>query len=152
MKKLVGIFDNKYEKIHQDSCDLVRKVDHKYLFSKFNDQTKIYSFGEYILRSAGAVEQTFGGITTRLWDDPFEWTLREEISNKEKMIEYIYEVEATRKKGFALFSSDKDLVKEIPAPDEMTSLFELLLDTIIKAETLYDKAYMILQLQLEQNL
>ena len=40
----------------------------------------MFSCGEYILRSAAAVEQTFGGITTRLWDDPFEWTLPEALS------------------------------------------------------------------------
>ena len=29
--------------------------------------------------SAGTIEQTFGGITANLWDDPFEWTLPETL-------------------------------------------------------------------------
>ncbi|HEX8354539.1 MAG TPA: hypothetical protein VF611_16660, partial [Pyrinomonadaceae bacterium] len=39
----------------------------------------VYSCGEHLLRSAAAVEQTFGGITVNLWDDPFEWTLPESM-------------------------------------------------------------------------
>src|SRR3712207_7579473 len=39
----------------------------------------VYSCGEHVLRSAAAVEQTFGGITVNLWDDPFEWTLPESL-------------------------------------------------------------------------
>jgi hypothetical protein len=34
------------------------------------------SCGEQVLRSAAIVEQSFGGLTANLWDDPFEWTLR----------------------------------------------------------------------------
>ena len=37
------------------------------------------TFGENILRSAAILEQTFGGLTTNLWDDPFEWTLPETL-------------------------------------------------------------------------
>ena len=39
-----------------------------------------YHLGEHIVRSAGAVEQTFDGITANLWDDPFEWTLPENLA------------------------------------------------------------------------
>ena len=49
-----------------------------------------------LLRSAAAVEQTFGGITTRLWDDPFEWTLPEKLSSTDLLIGYLNEVEQTR--------------------------------------------------------
>ena len=54
------------------------------------------SCGEQVLRSAAIVEQTFGGLTANLWDDPFEWTLPETLSTSAKVIEYLNEVEATR--------------------------------------------------------
>ena len=91
------------------------------------------SIGELILRSAATVEQTFGGIATNLWDDPFEWTLPETLSTPEKVAEYLREVEATRRRGFELFQSDDDLLKEIMAPAGKTQLQSLLLDTLVPA-------------------
>ena len=78
--------------------------------------TPICAFAAAILRSAAAVEQTFGGITTRLWDDPFEWTLPEALSTNELILNYLNETEETRRKCFAFFASDEDLRREIPAP------------------------------------
>src|SRR5947207_1532178 len=63
------------------------------------------SGGEHILRSAASVEQTFGGITSNLWDDPFEWTLPETLPTANKVARYLDEVDATRKHGFELFKS-----------------------------------------------
>jgi hypothetical protein len=100
----------------------------------------VNSIGEYVLRSAGTVEQTFGGITTRLWDDPFEWTLPEKLSTRELILEYLDEVADTRKRGFSFFSSDEDLGKRLPAPVEIKSLFELLLDTLLRAENFLGRA------------
>src|SRR5258708_9220594 len=61
----------------------------------------MFSCGEFILRSAAMVEKTFGGITTRLWDDPFEWTLQEALSTPADILAYLAEVEETRAAGFA---------------------------------------------------
>ena len=140
MKKLINTFDCKYAQLQSRSEELVSKVRSDRLFWKPSDLIGIYSFGEYILRSAGRVEQTFGGITTRLWDDPFEWTLPEELSTKKKIFEYFSEVEATRKLGFAFFKSDEDLMKEIPAPEQMKPIFDVLLDTLIDASILQSRA------------
>lgn len=107
--------------------------------------SEAYSCGEYLLRSAAGVEQTFGGITVRLWDDPFEWTLPEALSTRDKIIEYLDEVETTRKKGFAYFTSDADLVRRIPAPERLTPIFELLLDTTSRAEHFQGRAFAIFQ-------
>jgi len=86
------------------------------------------------LRSAAAVEQTFGGITTNLWDDPFEWTLPETLKTPASVAFYLNEVEATRARGFALLSSDEELRKEIATPSgEMKSLFTLLVETLERA-------------------
>ena len=117
----------------------------KYDFAQF-------SCGEYILRSAGAVEQTFGGIMSRLWDDPFEWTLPEELSTIEKISEYLAEVEETRRKGFAFFASDEDLKREIPAPEKLRSIFEILLETVARAEHFQGRAFAVFQMFSDEKL
>jgi len=110
------------------------------------EQARSGTFGEYLLRSAGAVEQTFGGITARLWDDPFEWTLPEELSTTEKINEYLLEVEETRVRGFRFFASDADLAKQLPAPEKLFSIFELLLTTLARAENFQGRAVAVFQL------
>ena len=92
------------------------------------------SIGECVLRSAGRVEQTFGGITSNLWDDPFEWTLPETLSSRARIVEYLTEVEQTRKHAFGCFAGDADLLKKIATPSgEMSPLINLLLDTLARA-------------------
>lgn len=93
-----------------------------------------HSLGENLLRSAAAVEQTFGGITANLWDDPFEWTLPENLATNERVIEYLEEVEATRLRAFARFAEDSDLLKEVQVPGGTTRpLIDLLAETLVKA-------------------
>ena len=104
-----------------------------------------FSCGEYLLRSAAAVEQTFDGLTTRLWDDPFEWTLPEKLSTCEAIVEYLDEVEATRTRGFGFFNSDDDLKREVPAPESMRSLADILIDTLARASHLQGRAFAIYQ-------
>ena len=106
----------------------------------------MFSCGEYVLRSAGMVEKTFGGITTRLWDDPFEWTLPEELSTKEAVLGYLSEVEATRVKGLSFFKSDDDLFRRIPAPANLRSIFDVLLETIAQAEHYQGRAFAVFQM------
>src|SRR3712207_2176037 len=93
-----------------------------------------YSCGEHVLRAAAAVEQTFGGITSNLWDDPFEWTLPESLQTPEAVVGYLEEAEATRRRAFSFFRSDADLSKEIAAPSgQMRTLFALLAVTLARA-------------------
>ena len=68
-----------------------------------------FSPGGYVLRSAGSVEQLFGGITTKLWDDPFEWTLPEAFDSSRMVIDYLNEVETERSKAMSIFVDDGDL-------------------------------------------
>ncbi|MCV4777710.1 hypothetical protein OFM21_33535, partial [Escherichia coli] len=71
-----------------EMLDLLAPVE-LYLRPKNGSGTLLpLSTGEYLLRAAAAVEQTAGGITRRLWDDPFEWTLPEKLSTKELVAEY----------------------------------------------------------------
>ena len=144
MKFLISSLDAQFGRLHERSCAFIRLVPSDKLYWQPRETDNIlpvYSCGEYILRSAGAVEQTFGGITTKLWDDPFEWTLPEALFNNEKIIEYLHEVEETRERGFALFASDADLKKEILAPARLKTIFELLIETLARAENFQGRAF-----------
>lgn len=137
MSKLVSCLDEQFARLHARSQTLVEAIPEEKLYWQPRQSSgafPIYSCGEHILRSAAAVEQTFGGITTNLWDDPFEWTLPETLKTPERIEEYLNEVEATRQRGFALFASDSDLLKEIAAPSgEMQTLYALLIETLARA-------------------
>jgi hypothetical protein len=104
-----------------------------------------FSCGEYILRSAAMVEQAFGGITTRLWDDPFEWTLPEKLANRDLILGYLDEVAATREKGLEFIGSADDLTREMPAPRELRSLAAVLIDALTMAEHYQGRAFGVFQ-------
>ena len=134
---LVQCLDEQFARLHARSLALVEAVPVERLYwqpRRSSGAFPVYSCGEHLLRSAAAVEQTFGGITVNLWDDPFEWTLPESLSTKERVTEYLEEVEATRLRGFALFQSDDDLLRKISVPSgEMRPLFRLLMETLVRA-------------------
>ncbi len=149
MKTLIETFDAQYQLLHKNLTDFVKLIPPDKLFWKpveMKDYFTLYSCGEFILRSAAAVEQTFGGITVKLWDDPFEWTLPESLSTNEKILEYLNEVEQTRQKGFEFFNSDEDLLKEIPAPEKMKTIAQLLLETAVRAEHFHGRAVAVFQM------
>src|SRR5205085_11158370 len=99
------------------------------------------TIGEHVLRSAAAIEQTSGGLTANLWDDPFEWTLPESLSNAQLISEYLSEVDNARRLAFASIASDSQLTKLIAAPPgEPQQLFSLLLETLIKASEHHGRA------------
>jgi hypothetical protein len=137
MGQFTAFLDQQFARLHARSLALIAVVPAEKLYWQPRQPAgtlPVYSCGEHILRSAGAVEQTFGGITTNLWDDPFEWTLPETLTNAERMKEYLDEVEDTRRRGFALFRSDEDLLKEIAVPSgDMKTLYELLVGTLVGA-------------------
>jgi hypothetical protein len=92
------------------------------------------SVGENILKSAGAIEQTFGGLTANLWDDPFEWTLPEALSNAELIAGYLDEVDQARQRAFTSFESDAALTKLVSMPSgEARPLVSVLLETLAQA-------------------
>jgi hypothetical protein len=137
MNKFVSLLDDEFARLHGRALALIAEVPGDKLYWQPRQSTgafPVYSCGEHLLRSAGAVEQTFGGLTTNLWDDPFEWTLPETLSSAELIAEYLREVEATRRRGFELFQSDGDLLKKISVPSgEMQTIYALLLDTLARA-------------------
>lgn len=139
MPTLIEMFDARFLSLYKRSVTAAAALPEDLLFKKCG----AFSYGELLLRSAAAVEQTFGGITARLWDDPFEWTLPEELSTAAKIAAYLDEVESTRLRGFAFFGSDDDLVKTIPAPEELRPIFDILLETLARAEHFQGRAFAI---------
>lgn len=136
MNKFIEGLDRQFAQLHRDSHKLIEVISPELLYHQppgRSNSLPLHSCGEHLLRSAAVVEQTFGGITTNLWDDPFEWTLPETLPTPDKVSGYLDEVEATRKHGFQLLTSDMDLVKEIMAPSGSTQLLPLLLDTLARA-------------------
>lgn len=146
MKTLINSLDRQFADLHRRSSRLLEQIPAKRLFSDprktdLEGEPGWYSPGGMILRSAAVVEQTFGGITARLWDDPFEWTLPEELSNRLKIQNYLDEVEQTRQNGTRFFSSDLDLSKQIPAPEELRTISDILIETLSRAEHLQGRAF-----------
>ena len=138
MKKLLSSLEEQFTALHARSCALVRIVPAEKLYRQPRaagaGAPPVYSCGEHILRSAACVEQTFGGVTANLWDDPFEWTLPETLATPALVAEYLAEVEATRRRGFALVETDDALSKEIIVPPgEMQTLFALFCATLARA-------------------
>ena len=131
MGHLTAWFDHEFLRLQSEWRELIQAIEPNQIYQR----TSAYelSFGEHIVRSAGTVEQTFDGITANLWDDPFEWTLPENLATQEKLLEYFDEVEATRQRGFGLFKDDLDLLKEVMTPSGRMQLASLLLDTLVRA-------------------
>ena len=149
MDAILSGFDRRFILIDAQSRELLSRMPDDILYKRPREtrlEMAPFSCGEYILRSAAMVEKTFGGITTRLWDDPFEWTLPEKLSTKELILNYLDEVEATRQNGIAFFTSDEDLKKEIPSPEMIRPIFDILLDTIGLAEHFQGRAFAIFQM------
>lgn len=102
------------------------------------------SIGELIVRSAAAMEQTCGGLTTNLWDDPFEWTLPETLSTAALISEYLDEVAQSSRSLFARLKHDDDLAKLINLPSGNSQpLVQILLEMLIRAHGYQERAAVI---------
>lgn len=145
-KTFIRSLDEQFARLHASNCALVELIPAAQLYrqpriANGSGAQPVYSGGEYLLRSAAAVEQTFGGITANLWDDPFEWTLPETLSTPASVRDYFVEVEATRQRGFALMTSDDELRKEIALPSGLRStLCALVLETLRRASNYQGRA------------
>jgi len=149
MDSMLESFDRRFAEIHRRSLAVLGLIPQDDLFRKPRDAghtMAMFSVGEYLLRSAAAVEQTCGGLTTRLWDDPFEWTLPEKLATKDNVLAYFEEVEVTRASAFAFLRSDSDLTKELPAPERLRTIFDLLLETVGRSEHYQGRAFAVFQM------
>jgi hypothetical protein len=134
MVALIQWFDQQFAELNSSWRELIQELAPESIYRRANElDSSTLSCGEYVVKSARVVEQTFGGITANLWDDPFEWTLPETLTTPEKLLNYFDEVEATRQRGFDLFKTDEDLLKEIMTPTGETQLLSILLDTLVRA-------------------
>jgi hypothetical protein len=136
MESFTAHLNQEFSRLYSDWLNLIETIPAELLYRRPAGGPASFPFhscGEELLRSAATVEQTFGGISTNLWDDPFEWTLPETLPTRAKIAGYLAEVDATRRRGFELFKSDADLLKEIMAPAGKIQLFPLLLDTLVRA-------------------
>ena len=131
MKDLIVWFDREFARLERVWRESIQASNDHLLYQK--DGQRDLSVGEEVLQSARIVEQTFGGITANLWDDPFEWTLPETLATTQKLLAYLGEVEDARRRGFQLFQSDEDLLKTIMTPSGPTQVMSLLLDTLVRA-------------------
>src|ERR687894_1547668 len=116
MNQLISSLDEQFARLHARSLALLEAVTEEKLYWQPRQSSgafPVYSCGEHVLRSAAAVEQTFGGISVNLWDDPFEWTLPEALPAPADVARYLGEAEATRVRAFEFLRSDADLSKEI---------------------------------------
>ena len=148
MNRMLDAFDQRFAALHSRSVSLMESIDAADLFRKPRETPNSmasFSCGEYILRSAATVEQTAGGIMMRLWDDPFEWTLPEKLSTVRLVVEYLDEVESTRRRAFGFIDSDEALPRQIPAPETLRTIFDLLLASLALAEHYQGRAFALAQ-------
>ena len=128
-RQIVQHLEQEFAELIKSLKDLVRSVPTELLYR----HPPAVSVGENILRSAAVVEQTCGGLTSNLWDDPFEWTLPETLSNPDRIVEYLSEVDAARQRAFSSIQDDSALSRYISDPSGERLLISLLLRTLVKA-------------------
>lgn len=140
----VDNLDSQFAEIHETSCKAIAGLSREFLYTR-NAKAGDDSCGEQILRCAAVIEQSFGGITANLWDDPFEWTLPETLNTPAKVLEYLTEVETLRNRAFLAFNDDSDLSKEIMTPAGARQIFGFLLDTLNRARHHQQRAFRALE-------
>lgn len=155
MRAFLDEFDAAFQSLSDSSRRLLELLPADDLYRRPRELSRsfeMFSCGEFILRSAAAVEQSFGGITTRLWDDPFEWTLPESLHTAKMVESYIGEVDETRRSGLKYFASDSDLTRSMPAPVELKSAFRILVETLAKAEHFNGRAFAVFRMLSDEKL
>lgn len=148
MEPILRTIDLRFAELHARSNSLLAAIPEELLFRRAREIERMYavlSVGECLLRSGAVVEQLIGGLTRRLWDDAFEWTLPEELSTKNKVAEYLAEVEAERTRGFLFFASDSDLCKTVQAPAGNRTIIDLLSETLVLAAHFQGRAFAVFE-------
>lgn len=128
----IAEFEQAFEDLDMRIRKLLAETPEQLLFVR--PHAKELSVGEKILRSAAAVEQVAGGLTTRLWDDPFEWTLPEKLHSKPLILDYLDEVDEARRRAFGFFRSNDDLQRSIPAPAELKTIGAILSQALMRSD------------------
>src|SRR5258706_12949780 len=103
MNKFIEGFDAQFAGLDRESHKLIETIASELLYHQppgKSNSLPLNSCGGHLLRSAAAVEQTFSGITTNLWDGTFEWTLPETLPTPDTVAAYLDERDTSRKQGF----------------------------------------------------
>lgn len=155
-REIIESLDREFARLHVNSCAAVENIPERVLYlvpaqvgavSPPAEMNSMLSVGEGILRCAAVVEQTFGGITSNLWDDPFEWTLPEYLTTPGRVKDHLVEVEATRQRAFSSFAEDDCLLKHVATPSgERQPLIGLLLETLVRAVDYQAQALVVLKI------
>lgn len=135
--------DQSFTELHRRRCELARTAGDGVIYSGLNDSDRTLApktIGTYLIRSAAVVEQMINGITVRLWDDPFEWTLPERLPTVDDLVAYFDEVETARIRGFLFLRTDAELRRSIPAPIELNTLEQILTGTLTASKTFLSEA------------
>jgi hypothetical protein len=125
-REIVANLDQQFAALLNSLKDLASSVPVTLLYRN----PPAVSIGENILRSAAAIEQTCGGLTSNLWDDPFEWTLPETLSNGDLIVDYLSEVDRLRQRAFNSITDDSALTRYVSTPTGERLLVDLLLETL----------------------
>jgi hypothetical protein len=128
-REIVQQLDREFANLINSLKDLASSVTINLLYRN----PPAISIGECILRSAAVIEQTCGGLTSTLWDDPFEWTLPETLSKSDLIVDYLSEVDRLRQRAFNSIADDSALTKLVATPTGEQSLLGLLLQTLLHA-------------------
>jgi hypothetical protein len=128
-REIVQHLDREFSDLINSLKDLASSVPTNLLYRN----PPAISIGECILRSAATIEQTCGGLTSNLWDDPFEWTLPETLSNSDLIVDYLSEVDRLRQLAFNSITGDRALTKYISALAGERQLVNVLLETLVEA-------------------
>ena len=139
-RAVVEHLDREFQHLLAQLKTLLMSVEPVQLYQR-PQSLSVPTIGECILKSAAVAEQTFGGLTVNLWDDPFEWTLPEALSNSHRILEYLGEVDQARQRAFACFADDASLLKNVSVPSGAAlPLAEVLLDALRRANIAYGQA------------
>ncbi len=133
--------NNQFAEVHRTSSDFIAKLPAELLYARAAEASFHETCGEQILRCGAVIEQSLGGLTANLWDDPFEWTLPETLNTPARVLEYLSEVEELRTRAFLAFKNDADLSKEIMTPAGGQQILPFLLDTLKRARHHQQRAF-----------
>ena len=132
----VEAFSAEFERLHDNLIHVLNLIPEDRLYWKpFESSSflRVYSCGELIVHIGSTIEYTFNGITSNFWDDPFEWTLRENLSSRSLVAEYLAEAARVRRAAF-LGMNDADLGKILHFPNgSPTTIGTLLLRSLTHA-------------------
>jgi len=154
MRILIEALDLQFVDINRRQRELLDKTPKDKLFwtpIATADSLILTSVGGAILRSGAMIEQAFLGLTRRLWDDPFEWTLPEKLSTKDAVAEYLGEVVAARTTGLTFLVSDADLTRQVPAPEKLKTILAVLVESIARSENCLGRGETVYRLISDQH-